>query len=46
LQIEVNAALGLIACSAGDLDGNGSCNIVDVQRLVSAVLGSACRLGP
>ena len=45
LQIEINAALGLVACNAGDLDGNGSCNVIDVQRIISAALGSPCHLG-
>jgi hypothetical protein len=40
-----NAALGQTACKA-DLDQNGRCDVVDVQRVINASLGGACRLGP
>ena len=46
VQIEVNATLGVVACGAGDLDGNHNCDVVDLQRVISASLGSACRIGP
>ena len=46
VQIEVNATLGVVPCGAGDLDGNGRCDVVDLQRLISTLLGSACRIGP
>ena len=46
VQIGVNAALGSVTCGLGDLDGNHRCDIVDVQRLITAALGSACRIGP
>jgi hypothetical protein len=46
VQIEINQALGATACGTGDLDGNGNCNVIDVQRVINAALGSPCRLGP
>ncbi len=45
VQLEVNAALAITACGYGDLDGNSRCDVVDVQRTISAALGSACRIG-
>jgi len=45
LQIGVNQAIGLAACGTADIDGNGVCTIVDVQRLSNASLGAACRTG-
>jgi hypothetical protein len=38
--------MGLIACGAKDLDGNGRCDPVDVQRVITAALGGACHIGP
>lgn len=46
VQIEVNQVLGVIACTNGDLDGNGRCDVVDLQRVINAALGGACRIGP
>lgn len=40
----VDAALGKTACTA-DLDSNGRCDVVDVQRVVNVTQGSACRVG-
>ena len=46
VQIAVNAAIGLAACGFGDLDGNGACDAVDLQRVILAAAGAACRIGP
>lgn len=46
LQVEINATLGLHACGAGDLDGNGACDNVDIQRFIAAALGFRCHIGP
>lgn len=46
VQIAVDAAIGLAACIVGDLDGNGECNVVDLQRILNASRGGACRIGP
>jgi hypothetical protein len=40
-----NAVLGQAACAA-DLDGDGKCTIIEVQRVVNASQGSSCRTGP
>lgn len=37
-------ATGAASCTV-DLDGNGRCDAVDVQRVIDAVLGGVCRLG-
>ncbi len=43
VQLEVNAALGVTACTpANDINKDGVCNVVDVQRVVVAALGGAC----
>ena len=45
VQLQVNAALGVTACTA-DLNRDGVCNVIDVQRGVNAGLGGQCVLGP
>jgi hypothetical protein len=45
VQLQVNATLGLITCGFQDLDGNGQCDSIDLQRVVNASLGSSCRVG-
>ena len=43
-MLSINAALGSAPCSA-DLDQNGSCNAIDVQRIANAVAGGQCLVG-
>jgi hypothetical protein len=45
VDLALKQSLGTIPCTNGDLDGNGSCNVVDVQRVVNAANGQACRIG-
>ena len=45
VQIAINQALGINACSTADLTGNGQCTVVDVQRVINASLGGACTVG-
>jgi hypothetical protein len=45
VALAIQQALGTAACT-GDLDQNGQCNVVDIQRITNAALGQACRLGP
>jgi hypothetical protein len=41
-----DAVLGVIPCEA-DIDGDGVCTVMDVQRVVNASLkGGTCRVGP
>jgi hypothetical protein len=40
----VSAALGKQSCPA-DLDGDGICTVVEVQRVVNAISGGGCRVG-
>ncbi len=47
VQLEVNAALGVTACTpAYDINKDGACNVVDVQRVVNAALGGQCVTSP
>lgn len=41
-----NQALGVIVCGTADLQQNGKCDVVDVQRVVNATLGRTCVVGP
>jgi hypothetical protein len=45
VQIAINQALGVTACTTAALTGNGQCNVVDVQRIINASLGGACVTG-
>jgi hypothetical protein len=45
-QISISQALGVSPCTNGDLDGNGVCNVVDVQRVSNAASQQSCRVGP
>jgi hypothetical protein len=44
-QLAIDQALGKSACTA-DLQQNGHCDVVDVQRVANAALGQACVVGP
>jgi hypothetical protein len=33
-------------CTTADLQPDGKCDVVDLQRIVNASLGQACRTGP
>lgn len=41
---EESAVLGTASCQT-DLDGDGACNIVDLQRIINASQGQTCRVG-
>ena len=45
VQLMVGQALGTTAC-VNRLDGAPTCDVIDVQRVVNAALGGACRQGP
>ncbi len=45
VQIAVNQVLGISACTM-NLDGTGTCDVADVQRVIAAALGSACVVTP
>ena len=45
VQLMVSQALGTTACT-NRLDGAAACDVIDVQRVVNAALGGACRQGP
>lgn len=42
VQVCVNQALGITACTSADIDQDNRCNVVDVQRVVNAALGGPC----
>jgi hypothetical protein len=46
VQIAINQAIGIAPCTNASLQQNGQCNVIDVQRVVNAALGGACRVGP
>ena len=43
--IAINQTLGNSPCGTADLQQNGKCDVVDVQRVVAASLGGACLIG-
>jgi len=45
VQVCVNQVLGVVPCTNADLQGNGLCTAVDVQRVVNSVLGQTCVVG-
>lgn len=46
VQIATNQALGMLPCTTADLQQNGNCSVTDVQRVIVASLGGACKVGP
>lgn len=44
IQLAINMALGTVPCSA-TVAGPGVCNVVVVQRITNAVLGTGCLTG-
>jgi hypothetical protein len=46
VQIAIAQVLGASPCTNAALAQPGVCNIVDVQRVINASLGEACRAGP
>jgi hypothetical protein len=45
VRTAINQALGILPCTTADLQQNGRCDVVDVQRVINASLGGACRIG-
>lgn len=41
VQLEISQALEVIPCTA-DIDKNGQCSVVDIQRVINAALGGRC----
>ena len=41
----IKQALGTLPCTTADLQKNGQCTVVGVQRVIQASLGGACRIG-
>ena len=46
VEIAISQALGTSACTNASLQNNGTCTVVDVQRVVDASLGQSCLVGP
>lgn len=42
VQMSVNQAIGMTACTDGDINSDLICNVLDVQRVVNAALGGSC----
>jgi hypothetical protein len=45
VQLALNQALGITPCTNASLWQAGQCSVVDVQRVINASLGAACRIG-
>jgi hypothetical protein len=45
LELGLQMALKIIPCTA-DLNRDGQCSVIDVQRIVNARLTGICRVGP
>jgi hypothetical protein len=45
IQVAVGQATGMVPCSTADLMQTGQCNVVDVQRVITAASGGTCRIG-
>jgi hypothetical protein len=45
IQLVMNMALGIVPCTA-QINGNNVCNAITAQRVINAVLGSACIVTP
>lgn len=46
VQVALDQALGKTTCGSADLVGSGVCTVVDVQRVINASFGAACKVGP
>jgi len=46
VQLATNQALGKTPCKGADLMNAGNCSVADVQRVINAALGTACKIGP
>jgi len=46
VQLGINQVLGTLPCTTADLQHNGQCNVIDVQRLITASLTGVCTTGP
>jgi hypothetical protein len=45
VQSAINQSLGISPCSNANLLGTGTCNVVSVQRIITAALGGSCKTG-
>jgi hypothetical protein len=45
VQVAISQALGTTPCGSADLMQTHTCNVVDVQRVIIASMGGACRVG-
>ena len=46
VQLGIDQALGILPCTTADLQQNGQCNVVDIQRLLVAAQTGVCTIGP
>jgi hypothetical protein len=46
VKLAIDQALGVSTCQSAILGTGGSCTVVGVQRVINAVLGGTCRVGP
>jgi hypothetical protein len=46
VALGLNQIIGSVPCGTADLDRNGRCDILDLQRVVNAAITGTCRVGP
>jgi hypothetical protein len=46
VQLAIAQSLGTTACGNAALQQSGVCNVIDVQRVINAANGQACKVGP
>ncbi len=42
VQLCANQAMGLAGCTNGDINDDNVCNVIDIQRIVNAILNGIC----
>jgi hypothetical protein len=46
VQAAIDQALNPAKCGTADLDKNGKCDVIDVQRVINALVSGVCKVGP
>jgi hypothetical protein len=42
MQLCINQAIRIVSCTTGDINSDGNCSVIDVQRVVNAILDGNC----
>ena len=46
VQLAISQSIGALPCTTADLQQNGKCTVIDVQRVLNAALDGSCVIGP